>query len=265
MTEKENLKKYRLSWPIAKSEADTTIFNRVVLWAESEQQLQSLVNALAPDQQGTSIEVLQSDPLAALVAEGVKKALHEVGKEYAGEGWRWKDLTVKRTADAGRFCVRVLISRDLSAIEGCIRKRFVQVEDIGCSETDPPELDPNKELGEWPNSEGLHEWVCILQIDRRAGKVPPHNLTIGVTYRLQHVITWFDDAPHLYRVTTGRDIEEATETELFALVAAGVASLELVIMELGGHAYTDHRELCEDGFRFVGMVQIVKLSLGNSE
>ena len=201
------------------------------------------------------IELLNENPLAGIVQAGIKAALDAVAK-YDLEGFKYRDVQVNQTRDPTRFCARFLVNMDNNKIEERMRKTFTLVEDIICSDEGmQPEYDKH-----FPTPDGFHEFVCIVRVSGRL-RVPPLNFAVGMPYTLRHVMTWGPDAEAVYYDQTGKDdIDEATEEELLALEAGGFAWLQLVIDELGGEAYTDHRELCEDGYKYVGMEQKVSLT-----
>lgn len=266
--EKSGLKKYRITWsePIEGHTGGMTLSKSAVVWASSEAQLKHLVDALTVKctESKPEVELMIGDTLTALVYEGVKVMLDDLAKKYSkaspkgGAPWRWRNLSIIR-GGVNAFSIRVLVSEDTNLIEQGLGKRYVNVHSIGCSESDAQDGDPDGEgVQVWPDSEGFHEWVCCLELDLKPLLNPLEQL-ISRNVTLQYVYTWFDDAEYFFNQTTGKDgiLEEATDAELEALIAAGMGHREIVIIELGGDSYTDHRDLCEDGYKFAGMAQSV--------
>lgn len=272
--EKQELNRYRVEY---RREGNAYISNAVIeARTEEEAKLQVLElmkpePVREPEEAPTAyptIERLSDNPLAGLIFEGVKEQLTSFGKYGLRvempdgsvemqklDGFKFRDLVVNQTRDPYKFCVRMLVNKDSNMIEEQLRRTFTIVEDIGTSADmqEPEGIDKG-----FPTADGFHEWVCIVGMSKRL-HVPPLNFAQDV-YTLQHIITWGPDAEHMFEEQTGRDITEATEEELLALQAGGHAFIGLAVYELGGEDYADHRDLCEDGYKWVGLTQRVKLS-----
>lgn len=249
------LLKYRIEWHHDTGKG-AIVEESVIAYFRKAHEAAHIANALelvSVDYKAKAVP-LGEDPTAAVVALGVKAALDDVAEAFKSEGWKHSDLFVNRTKAANEFCVRTLISRDLSAIENLLRKRFAKVYDIGCSEGDDPLPDdpPNK----WPNAEGLHEWVCLLKL--RSPQVTTDDLPEMVS--VQWAVYWTSGNDSAFEEATGKELNEATDEEALAYTATDNAFLVLLCDELGGAELESHCELCEDVVKSIGQPWNMRLT-----
>lgn len=259
--EKDELKKYRIEWH-RDAGRGAVLEESVIAYFRKAHDAAHIANALELISEGYRAKavLLNEDSTAAVVALGVTAALDDVAAGFKSEGWKHKELSVNRTKAAREFCVRVLISRDLSAIENELRKRFAEVDSICCSEGDEerraagmPNMD---ELGTWPNAEGLHEWVCLLKM--RMPQVEQNDLPEFVT--VQWAVYWTEGQDSAFEEATGKSLNEATDEEALAYTATDNAFLELLSHELGGEELASHCELCNDRLKWIGQPWRMRLT-----
>jgi hypothetical protein len=245
----------------------TTYSQTAIISAATEQELAAKVDNLQlPRKQEKLPEVevipypriteLNPSTTAALVAESVRERMHSLHtrtKNSEDDTFNFKDISVIQTASRPNyFSVKMLVSHDTNLIEQELRKGFRTVDDVNCSaEGAIPELDKD-----FPK-QGYHEFVCNVQI--YDNKVEARH--VPEVIRVQCVVTWFSDFEGAYYDQTGKDIKghDAKDEELLALCASGNGWIETIAHELGGQEFLDHRDLCEDGHKWIGTPKHYKL------
>ena len=248
----KNLKKYRIEWR-QQLPSGAALLNSVFAYFEHDHDAVRIANALELVGEGYQAKavLLNEDATAAVVALGVRAALDDVAKGFMPEGWQHKELSVRRTDIKTEFSIRTLVSRDLGTIEGELLKRFKAIHDIGCSESDGMPEDKDK----WPNKDGMHEWVCILEL--RSPQVMSADLPDSVT--VQWALFWTEGQDSAFEEATGKGLNEATDEEAIAYGATDNAFLVLLCDELGGSDFENHCELCNDRVKMIGKAQTSRL------